>query len=64
MLREKDLAAYLDPTARTFLTAPFSKEQLSEEEKQRSDQGWQDYVGGKAFTLKDAEQRRPHGPRR
>lgn len=47
-VKEKDLALYLDPTARAFLTAPLSREHLSADEKQRSEQGWQDYLDGKA----------------
>jgi excisionase family DNA binding protein len=61
-IREKELADYADLGARAFLRAPLSREQLSDEERRRSDKGWQDYLDGKALTLRDAEQRKPAVP--
>jgi excisionase family DNA binding protein len=58
LIREKDLAACFDPRANAFLNAPISREQLTDEEKQGSDRGWQDYLNGKALTLRDAARRR------
>lgn len=58
LIREKDLAAYSDPKAKAFLRTPISHEELTGDEKRRSDQGWQDYLNGKALTLRDADRRR------
>lgn len=51
LIRAEHLQELLTPEAREFLSHPFAKDDLTEEEKADSEEGWRQYLAGETKTL-------------
>ncbi len=62
MIKTDTLRELQSPEAREFLSHPLAKEDLSEEEKAASEEGWQQYLAGKAIPLDELLKEYRHEP--
>lgn len=62
MIKTDTLRELQGPGAREFLSHPLAQEDLSEEEKAASEEGWQQYLAGKAIPLDELPKEYRHGP--
>lgn len=64
LIRAEDLQELLTPEAQVFLTHPLAKDDLTEEEKAASEEGWREHLAGNTIPLGDLMREHKHETRK